>query len=549
MSEAVQTTDAFVNEVTTLVQALEKTAQSKPDMPSFTDGEESIDFSTLNNTANQLANLLHDCGVGAGDRVGVLMPRCLRTPIAVYGIWKSGAAYVPIDPEMPAREIASLVKDCGLKVLVSHQQLFRTISKLLAEDTQVPAFFIGLSEEHLDNKVTQKNISVSFYSWDVLSEYSIAYQDVSATEDGLAYIIHTSGSTGRPKGIMHSHASALSFARHTVDAHQLTGADILSCHSPLHTDMSMIGLFVAPLLGASTVVIPDSHTRVPASLSLLIQNTGITVWYSVPYALLQLLQNGALEKRNLRSLRWVLYAGEAIAPVKLAEFMQHAPDAQCANLYGPAETNVCTYYAIPTQILDVARSGRKDAISIGQEWGDHQIRIVDAMDEQVAQGETGELLVHSPTMMLGYWRQPELDKRVFLLKDCGNSTKRWYRTGDMVRQNDNGDLHLVGRADRQVKIRGLRLELDAIELSLSAITDVAEVAVFTVPSDSGLTMSAAFIVSDNKLTVEKLRLAASKKLTPASLPEHIQIVSSFPRTTTGKVDRLALSCQLEHQSC
>jgi len=549
MSEAIQTSSVCLNEVTTLVQALENTTQHKPDLPAFTNGEESIDFSTLNNTANQLANLLSDCGVVTGDRVGVLMPRCLRTPIAVYGIWKSGAAYVPIDPDMQAHEIALLVEDCDLKVLVTHQQLSRTVSKLLAEDAQVPEFVIGLSAENLYDKHTKNGISVSCYAWDKLSEYSTACESVLAAVDSLAYIIHTSGSTGRPKGIMHSHASALSFAQHTVDAHQLTGADILSCHSPLHTDMSMIGLFVAPLVGACAVVIPDSHTRVPASLSLLIENTGITVWYSVPFALLQLLQHGALEKRNLHSLRWVLYAGEAIAPIKLAEFMQHVPDAQCANLYGPAETNVCTYYAIPSEIIDVARSNGKYAISIGRVWGDHQVRIVDANDKPVAPGETGELLVHSTTMMLGYWRQPELDQKAFLLETFGDSTRRWYRTGDMVSQNDNGDLHLVGRADRQIKIRGSRLELDAIELSLSAISGVAEVAVFTVSSDSGLTMCAAFIVSDNELTVEQLQLTVQKKLTPASLPEHIEIVDLFPRTTTGKVDRIALSHQLEYQSC
>lgn len=549
MSEAIQTSAVHLDEVTTLVQALENSAQSKPDLPAFTDGEASIDFSMLNNTANQLANLLIECGVVAGDRVGVLMPRCLRAPIAVYGIWKSGAAYVPIDPDLPALEIASLVEDCDLKVLVTHEQLFRTVSKLLAEGAPVPAFVIGMPAEQLEDTVSEKEVSVCCYSWNELKEFSRTLENVLATADALAYIIHTSGSTGRPKGIMHDHASALSFARHTVDAHQLTDADILSCHSPLHTDMSMIGLFVAPLLGACAVVIPDSHTRVPASLSQLIENTGITVWYSVPYALLQLLQYGALAKRNLRSLRWVLYAGEAIAPVKLAEFMQHVPEARYANLYGPAETNVCTFYAIPQNNFDLAQPAERNAISIGQVWGDHQISIVDTMDEQVLRGETGELLVHSSTMMLGYWRQSELDQKVFLSKDFGNGAKRWYRTGDMVRENDNGDLHLVGRADRQVKIRGSRLELDAIELSLSAISGVAEVAVYTIASESGLTMIAVFIVSDNKLTVEQLRLAASNKLTPASLPEHIQIASSFPRTTTGKVDRLALARQLENQTC
>ena len=535
-------------EYATLVDALEYAAIHYSDRTAFTDGGQAISYCALNSSANQLANFLSDCGVTNGGRVGVMLPRCLRVPVAVYGVWKSGAAYVPIDPDSPVDILAEILIGCDISILITHEQLVRTISSLVSKKTLNLSGIIGIPEQLFkDGATINPAYQCDSYPWDAVFDYSEIYPTQIADAESLAYIIHTSGSTGRPKGIMHTHASALSFAIHTKIAHQLTTEDVLTCHSALHTDMSTLGLFVAPLIGASAVIIPDSHTRVPASLSLLIENTGITVWYSVPYALIQLLEFGALARRDLRSLRWVLYAGEAISPKKLQQLMEYIPDAQYANLYGPAETNVCTFYTLPPYKNGKDDFGEPASIPIGQSWGEHRVHIIDSEDSLVNDGEVGELIVHSTTMMAGYWMRDDLTESVFLTKNFGTGSLTWYRTGDLVKTGIAGQLQLIGRIDRQVKIRGYRIELDAVELKLSELDGVSEAAAFTVQGKYGESLCAVLVTNNKSLTVETILASIRKKLLPNSIPDFLHIMEFFPRTATGKIDRLALANQFSTQ--
>ena len=165
-------------------------------------------------------------------------------------------------------------------------------------------------------------------------------------EQDLAYILYTSGSTGDPKGIMHTHRSALAFARWAADEYGLRPADRLSNHAPLHFDLSTFDLFAGALAGATTVIIPEAVTRFPASVSKLMQDERISVWYSVPFALTQMLLRGNIGARDLTDLRWLLFAGEVFPTKYLRQLMAALPHVRFSNLYGPTETNVCTYYHV-----------------------------------------------------------------------------------------------------------------------------------------------------------------------------------------------------------
>ena len=179
--------------------------------------------------------------------------------------------------------------------------------------------------------------------------------DLKINETDLAYIIFTSGSTGRPKGIMHSHFSALNYARLSANTYELEESDVLSNFSSLHFDMSTMDYLTVTYAGASAVIISEAYTKIPASLSRLMQDEAISIWYSVPFALIQLLQHGLLEQRDLSSLRWVLYGGEPFAPKHLKKLMDLWPHARFSNVYGPAEVNQCTYYHLPNSFSGNAR--------------------------------------------------------------------------------------------------------------------------------------------------------------------------------------------------
>ncbi len=341
---------------------------------------------------NQVANVLQDCGVKKGDRVGIYLNRSIETAIAIYGILNAGAVYVPLDPKAPPTRTRFLLHDCGIKVVITNPSQKRNLKKVMEEGHDLQTL-IGLKED----------LAIPTISWEKVYQASEEYtRPFALVEYDLAYILYTSGSTGDPKGIMHTHASGLSYARLSADLYKLTEEDRFGNHAPIYFDISTIGYFAAPLVGASTVIAQDAYVVMPASLSQLLEKEKVTVWYSVPLALIQMLEKGLLEERNLESLRLIIYAGEAFPPKYLRRLMQQWPHARFSNSYGPTETNQCTYYNLTELPLS------DDPIPIGRALKNIECIVLDEADEEVAQGEVGELLVRGVTTMKGYWQNPTL---------------------------------------------------------------------------------------------------------------------------------------------
>lgn len=370
--------------------------------------------------------------------------------------------------------------------------------------------------------------------------------NVRLTEQDLAYVIFTSGSTGIPKGIMHSHRSGLSYALLSADTYDLGHGDVLGNHSPLHFDMSTLDYLTGPLVGGTTVIIPEAYTKLPASLSALVEQERMTVWYSVPFALIQLLLRGVLEKRDLTSLRWVLFGGEPFPPKYLRELMKLWPHARFSNVYGPAEVNQCLYYHVPESL-----TGSEESIPIGTIWKNTEALIVDESDRQVSPETTGELLIKSPTMMLGYWARPDLNAACFFKRPiCADVHDRFYRTGDLASVNEKGEYLYHGRKDRQVKIRGNRVELDEIESVFIAHESVEEAAAYSIPAVDGSPAAsiagaegievALVLKGDRGISKREAMNYARVRLPGYAVPEKIRILGSFPRTTSDKIDRREL---------
>ena len=514
-----------------LSQILDRSAQRYPDHEAFRCEGVGLTYAELLQRANGLAQWLVAAGVERGDRVGIYLNKCLESAIAVYGIWKAGAAYVPLDPNAPTERTAYAMNHCGIRCLITQKGRRLRIPDLLAATPNLSCI-VGLPDSF---ELAKPLIRCDWANLPVVDDAPT----VRTIEQDLAYMMYTSGSTGTPKGIMHTHRSGLNYARMAADTYGLTHEDRLGNHSPLHFDMSTFDYFSGPLVGATTVIIPAAYTKLPASLSQLVQDERMTIWYSVPFALIQLLLRGVLEARDLNALRWVLFGGEPYPAKYMYGLMEKLPQARFSNVYGPAEINQCSYYHVPP--LADGEPMPDQVAPIGKIWANAEEIVVDDDDRPVSVGEIGELLVRTPTMMQGYWRQPALNERCFYRTEIANQTAVFYRTGDLVQEID-GNYHFVGRKDRQVKIRGYRIELDEIEAALVAHEQVEEAAAYSVPSEVGSVRVEAAVILKSEVTLAKEDLMAfvADRLPSYAMPQQLEIVSVFPRTGTGKIDRRLL---------
>jgi amino acid adenylation domain-containing protein len=516
-----------------LTHAITAGAEHTPDKEAVRFSGKGLSYAELESRTNSLARLLIEQGVRRGDRVGIFMNKGLESAVAIYGIMKAGAAYVPLDPFAPVARVAFVIQDCGIRHLLTKEAKADQVQEIMEIHRQAGAptleCLVGLPG--LDGS------NARCFTWE--QAYSLPGQPLAhnLTEQDLAYILYTSGSTGTPKGIMHTHRSGLSFAEWAADEYGLHAGDRLSNHAPLHFDLSTFDFFAGAIAGATTVVIPEALTKFPANLSRLMQDERISVWYSVPFALMQLMERGVLETRDLSALRWLLFAGEVFPTKHLRQLMNLLPDVRFSNLFGPTETNVCSYYHVPEPPVS------DDTIPIGKACANIEDLVVDAEGKPVAPGEVGELLIRGGVVMKGYWGQPERTANGFFKRRVfGDFDDIFYHTGDLVHLDEQGDYRYLGRKDRQIKTRGYRVELDEIEVALLAHEAVEEAAVYPVPDGQGSNLIAASVIPAQGVELSESVLVEhlGKRLPPYAIPVEIELAGDFPRTSTGKINRREL---------
>lgn len=531
------------NPCLSLIDLLAKTVDQFPDNDAFISGKHRLSYAELWQSSRRLSRCLDQQGVQSQEAVAIVLPRCLEASISVYGVMYGSHVWVPIDPLSPTEVIHQILVDNHCRVLITHPVLSQKIEKLLTGKHALHTV-IGL-----DENITDQN-SVTFISWSHIGTLPESDKPPQPQSDDIAYIIHTSGSTGRPKGIVHTHYSGASYAALAAQTFTLSENDVVACHGPLHTDMCTLGLLAAPSVGACTNIIPDAYVKVPASLSAYIESNGITVWYSVPQAIVQLITGGVLHKRNLHSLRWVIYAGESIAPKRLLQLIEWVPNAQLCNVYGPAETNQCMHHVIEGEKELTLLDANRESVPIGNVWAETSILLIDHQDQPVVRGAIGELLVHSSTMMKGYVRTDAANdnsaKRSVFFTDSKEG-KRFYRTGDLAKLLPNGSYSLVGRRDRQVKVRGMRVELDAIELLLTQHPNVINAAVVKMcdESDSYNISIRAAVTTQENCDHDSISDYLRSRLPIHAIPNSIQVIEAMPLTSGAKLDRLKLIEQMQ----
>ena len=498
-----------------------------------------LTYAQLDAESDRVARALADAGIGRGARVGLCMPKQLRAVAAMHGVLKAGAAYVPVDPAAPPLRGGFILGDCAVRALVTTRRKLHDYREVLS----------GLAALELvilvdDERGELPAGAPRALAWSELPDSGPLTSTPPAIESDPAYLLYTSGSTGNPKGVILSHRHARTFVDWGRDTFGVHADDRLSNHAPLHFDLSVFDIYVAISAGACVSIVPDDITAFPMELAKWIDADGITVWYSVPSALVRLLLHGQLERFRYDRLRTILYAGEVFPIKHLREVMARLPRVAFFNLYGPTETNVCTWYALPSPLpAEVAE------IPIGAACANTDVFAVDDAGGEVTDvGGTGELLVRGPALLLGYWGLPERTRASLIVNPLQPAYQEpAYRTGDIVRLGADGLWYFVGRRDHMVKSRGYRIELGDIEQALHQHERVKEAVVIAVPDEEvGNRLHAAVAPVDGaSLAPHELQAFCLERLPRYMVPESFILRGDLPKTSTGKIDRVALRQEIQ----
>jgi amino acid adenylation domain-containing protein len=476
-----------------------------------------VSYGELARISDRVRDQLMALGVGRGDRVGLCLRKSIDTVAAILGVLKSGAAYVPVDPNAPASRNGAILEDCS-------------VAAVFVEDRIRPKLDAELGGGARRLELPHPGGGRGLEAWLEEAPAVPMARTAEARSGDLAYILYTSGSTGKPKGVMLSHGNAVSFVEWAAESFEPVPQDRFSSHAPFHFDLSILDLYLPQRTGATLVLISEEQGREPLGLAQLIAESRISIWYSAPSILSMLAQRGKLEGHDFTALRTILFAGEVFPLVHLRSLHAQLPKPRYFNLYGPTETNVCTFYELPP----VIPSERSDPFPIGRVCSNLRGIVVASDGGEVEAGEEGELCISGAGVMQGYWNRPESTAEAFLERDG----VRWYRTGDVVAEEADGNLCFRGRRDRMVKRRGYRVELGEIEACLYRHPEVSEVAVVAHPDEEAGVRIVAHVAtrSGERLSLIKVKRFCSEHLPVYMVPDVVRTHPELPKTSTDKLD-------------
>jgi amino acid adenylation domain-containing protein len=487
----------------------------------------SITYEALHSLAGRVRDYVRLFGGGQGERVGLCMTKSIDAVTVVFGVLKGGAAYVPCDPHAPPSRNAFILADCQVKLAFVEERLAGDLKRELEKlGASISLFIIGTPG---GGAALSQAIDRTHHNTPIPKT-----ADAQPEPDDLAYILYTSGSTGRPKGVMLTHRNAVSFVQWCSETFRPAVGDRFSSHAPFHFDLSILDIYVPIQHGATLVLVGHELGKEPSHLADFIDQKRITVWYSAPSILSLMAQLGDLRSRGYEALRLVLFAGEVFPIRHLRSLREQWPQARFFNLYGPTETNVCTFLEVPAQIP----AERSEPYPIGTTCSHLASRVIDEDGMEVFGSGRGELCIAGPAVTSGYWRRPEQTAKAFMNGDNG---RQWYRTGDVVSLDEHGDYLFHGRRDRMVKKRGYRVELGEIESCLYTHPSIRQAAVVAVETDEGLSIKAFVCTRDaQRLSLIALKQYCSGKIPLYMIPDVFVFRDSLPTTSTDKIAYEAL---------
>jgi amino acid adenylation domain-containing protein len=487
-------------------EMIEAQVERTPNSVAILHEDRQMSYRLLDARANQLGHYLRRLGAGPGELVGVCVQRSPDLVMALLGVLKSGAAYVPLDPEYPASRLSFMVKDSGLNVLVTQRALWAKFS-----DFGGKLVSLDLDREAICRESTEN-------------------ESAGVTGEDLAYVIYTSGSTGKPKGVEISHRSLANFLVSMQSRPGFIALDTLLAVTTVSFDIAALELYLPLMSGGRLVLVSRETATDGRRLQEVLMKTSPTVMQATPATWRLLLEAGWRGSPSLK----ILCGGEAMPRELARELLKRGSSVW--NMYGPTETTVWS------AVCQIASAD--EPITVGRPIANTQTYVLDRGLQPVPVGVPGELYIGGDGVARGYLHRPELTAEKFIPNPFSKpgSQARLYKTGDLARFRPNGEIECLGRSDHQVKVRGFRIELGEIESVLAQHPGVRQNVVWAREDSSGEKQLLAYIVASpgGSPSVKALRDFLRQKLPEYMVPSHFTFLEALPLTPNGKVDRRAL---------
>lgn len=495
----------------------ERAAVEQADTVAIVFEDRELTYEQLDQLANRFALAYHDQGVSAGDRIGLSIDRCPEAIAAMLGAFKVGAAFVPLDPEYPADRIRFMIEDAGIGFVVTHCKATNPLAEDIDRETRV---------RWID--------SAANWFLELSPTDAMAWRGQEIDQDSLAYIMYTSGSTGLPKGVQIEHGSLLTYCLADIEVYKLRRDDRTLQFSTLNFDIAIEEIFPPLLIGSCVVIRPRERSTQMNELSEIIERYQVTaVHIATAYWHEWVDLMVASESEVPASLRLAIATGEKVSTAHYQRWLklcQH--EVLWCNAYGPTEATVSATVYIPEEGFD------DSDMPIGFPLPGYEAYILTEdyapIDET---GVTGELYLAGPALSRGYLNRGDLTSKAFLNVCVGGAEKRLYRTGDLARWMEDGAIEFAGRIDHQIKLGSYRIEPGEIEASLNKHSHVLESLITYEQIEAQKFLLAYVAVGNHDVSVEQLAEHLRDEVPAYMVPARYILLSHFPKTINGKIDR------------
>ncbi|NUM35978.1 MAG: amino acid adenylation domain-containing protein [Candidatus Brocadiae bacterium] len=483
-----------------------------PEKKSLVYEQKYLTYKQLSHFSDILAQAIVSQGFQKGQRAALYLEKSLESIVCMLAIQKAGGIYVPLDYSQPYNRINFILENCDVSLLFLREKKKTNLGKELlpAKATELLVWIGDAFQE-----------KESFFQIENLSGTTKA----SPNQEDLVFLLYTSGSTGVPKGVKISRQNAQVFVDWCLEEMELKEEDVFLSLAGFHFDLSVFDIYCSLSVGATLVLYPDYGMINPNQICHCIDSCKVSVVYTVPSMLTLWISSQAIDKHSLDTLHYVLFAGE-VFPIKyLRQIKDRLPNTRFYNLYGPTETNVCTYYEVKKISPD-----RQDPVPIGKAVKGATIYALNEAQNPIQEGETGELYVTGPCVTPGYWN-------LYNPENTENHKKGIHATGDIV-SLEEGNFVFRGRRDNQIKWQGFRIELGEIEKVLLLHPGVKECTVLFHPEPQPGKMIA--YIAPHGLSPILLREHCSKSLPKYMIPHSFLFYEKLPKNSNGKIDKIAI---------
>lgn len=490
-----------------ILQLFEASVEKYSAKEVFADGDRSISYCELKDRARRIGSCLGNSHLRNAP-VAIYLDRSVKSMEALLGVAYSGNFYTMMDIQMP--------KD-RLKVILENLQPFAILTDREHEEAArelLPQGAVIVYETAVEQEVS---------SW-LLKDIRRAM-----IETDPLYVLYTSGSTGEPKGVVVSHDSVIAYTDWVVETFGISQDTVFGSQTPFYFSMSVLDIFSTIRIGASMQIIPRQLFSFPMQLLEYLRDRKVNTIYWVPSALCLVANWKALDYMELPDLKKVLFAGEVMPMKQLNIWRTHMPDLLYANLYGPTEiTDICTYYIVDRDFED------EEVLPIGKACNNCDILILNEDGRKVPYGEEGELCVRGPFLAKGYYRSPEKTNSVFVQNPCNDRYPELiYKTGDIVKYNELGELMYVSRKDFQIKHMGCRIELGEIEAAAGSLENIDNCVCVYDENEKKIILVYKGKNVDQNTVITKIK----NKVPSYMYPGLYILTEKMPVNTNGKIDR------------